>query len=106
MTWTPWTIVHRTTLQPVLPMDCADSGRAQDEALLVFRSREAAEAGAAHQKHWDVDAIACPLHEVIELEARGNPPTQDPLREHVRERIYAAQGLPTRDVVGRIGGNP
>jgi hypothetical protein len=99
--WTPWTIVHRGTLEPVLPMDCADSGLGEDEAVLVFRSAVAAARGCEHQKNWGVDCVPVLLSAVISHEAAGNAPPEDPMNQHIREKMYEAQGI--TKVAGKIG---
>lgn len=106
--WTPWTIVHRGTLSPVLPLDCADEGDSAAEALLVFRSELHAFKGAEHQRLWGVDAVPALLSAVIAAEAAGAVPTPDPLvhgqdgKRRAREDLYQAVGL-GGGVIGKIG---
>jgi hypothetical protein len=58
-----WTIVKRTSGDPVVPLDCNPSS--DDQGMLVYRSRVAAESAAEYQSDmYDVDCEARRLDKV------------------------------------------
>jgi hypothetical protein len=50
-----WTVVMRATGMPVLPVDC--NPESDDEGMLVYRSRRAADTAAEHQS--DMYGLDC-----------------------------------------------
>jgi hypothetical protein len=59
-----WTIVHRASGKPVVPYDTNPGS--DDEGMLVYRSRKAAELAAEHQSDmYDLDCEARRLDKVI-----------------------------------------
>lgn len=66
--WEPWTIVHKGGWEPVVPADCNPGS--QDEGMLVYRSREAAQKAADHQfDTYEVDCVVVLLSDVQDHEA-------------------------------------
>lgn len=65
-----FTVVNRSTGEPVTPFDC--NPQSDDEGMLVYWSRRAAELAAEHQaEHYDLDCEARSLDRIIAARAAG-----------------------------------
>lgn len=64
--WEPWVVVHKGTLEPIVPVDSNPGHRGGDEGMLVYRTEAAAKMAAKHQHElYEVKAGVARLSAVI-----------------------------------------